>query len=262
MKFCNLLRETAEGLPEIWDLYVAYKCLKKILREAVQCRESGDVESCTELQHQFISDVNSCLQHVNESFIEKEEEVVIQFDSLERAANAVQSMSESQSLAQRITDFHGQLLLLMNTTMLAYVCILKIMKKYSKKTGQIVPSLQPDQLKEMPIGSTEIISSIVYQSEHTINTLLSRQSQFANTSCSSTEMIVLSEEQQRQRTQSQSMTSSFVEQIRLALGTWEQLKTTAVTPSTVLTERIFTMASTSASTSVSSTSSSVQSEAS
>lgn len=256
MKFCNLLRETAEGLPEVRDLYLAYKRLKKLLREVAQCREAGNVEDSVQLQSQFISDVNSCLQQVNETFIEKEEEVVILFDNLERAATAVESLSESQRITQRFADFHGKLLLFMNTTMLTYVCILKIMKKYHKKTGQMVVNLQPAQLREMPIGSTEIISSIVFRSEQTINSLISKQKQFLKDESSSEEVTGTSE------VESQDSTISLVGQIRLALGTWEQLKTTAVTPSTVLTDRILSMASSSASTAVSSTSSSVKSEAS
>lgn len=262
MKFCNLLRETAEGLPEVRDLYLAYKRLKKLLREVAQCNEAGNVEESVQLQSQFISDVNSCLQQVNETFIEKEEEFVILFDNLERAATVVESLSESQRITQRFADFHGKLLLFMNTTMLTYVCILKIMKKYHKKTGRVVVSLQPAQLREMPIGSTEIISSIVFRSEQTINSLISKQKQFLKDESSSEEVTEMSEVDQRQGMESQDSTISLVGQIRLALGTWEQLKTTAVTPSTVLTDRILSMASSSDSTAVSSTSSSVKSEAS
>lgn len=248
MKFCNLLRETSEELPEIQNLYVCYKRLKKTIGRLTQCNADGNVEEYAHLHASFEADLNSCIQQINEQFMEKEEQRVIEMGNLEEHAAAAQTSERCREATRLFVDFHGQMLLFIHSAMLGYTALLKILKKYAKKTGNEMDA-QRERLRGMPICATEIATSIVRRAENAIDALVARQARLETSPLPVTQ------------NESEGDVSTLLGQVKVALYTWEQLKSTAVTPSTVLANHLATFSVPSRSGSVSmSSSSSVKSE--
>ena len=104
MKFGNLLRTSGEDIPELQNLFVCYKQLKKKLkrlpaRPQPPGNKSLDQAMTTE-ERSFVQTLNADVLHFNDLFIEKEEESVIKLGSLEEQA-ATASTCEEISEVQR-----------------------------------------------------------------------------------------------------------------------------------------------------------------
>lgn len=94
MKFGNLLRTSAEDVPELQNLFVCYKQLKKKLKRLPQrpemAQQTGRDQAITLEERSFVQTLNADVLQFNELFIEKEEESVIRLGDLEQqAASAV-----------------------------------------------------------------------------------------------------------------------------------------------------------------------------
>lgn len=59
-------------------------------------------------------------------------------------------------LYKDLIDFHGELLLFMHWSILAYLAMVKILKKHYKRTGLLVNAPQLQNLLEQPFCSTEV----------------------------------------------------------------------------------------------------------
>ena len=57
---------------------------------------------------------------------------------------------------KRFVDFHGELLLLLHWSLLAYTGLVKILKKHLKRTGRPVGAPQLDDLLSQPFCSVEV----------------------------------------------------------------------------------------------------------
>ena len=164
MKFGALLRESANETPELQNLYSCYKLLKKRLkrlpdRHNVEFGADDPVEraAIAERQHGFVMTLNEDVQQFNELFIEKEEESVIRLRSLEDAAEGAQhSMEATGKVFKRYVDFHGEMLLLVHWSILAYTGLVKILKKHHKRTGLLVRAPHLDNLLSQPFCSVEV----------------------------------------------------------------------------------------------------------
>ena len=53
-------------------------------------------------------------------------------------------------------DFHGEMLLLVHWSILAYTGMVKILKKHHKRTGLLVRAPHLDNLAAQPFCSTEV----------------------------------------------------------------------------------------------------------
>lgn len=60
---------------------------------------------------------------------------------------------------KRFVDFHGELLLLLHWSLLAYTGLVKILKKHLKRTGLPVRAPQLDDLLSQPFCSVEVLAS-------------------------------------------------------------------------------------------------------
>lgn len=164
MKFGALLRESANETPELQNLYSCYKLLKKRLkrlpdRHNVEVGADDPIEraAIAERQHGFVTTLNEDVQQFNELFIEKEEESVIRLRSLEDAAEGAQhSMEVTGKVFKNYVDFHGEMLLLVHWSILAYTGLVKILKKHHKRTGLLVRAPHLDNLLSQPFCSVEV----------------------------------------------------------------------------------------------------------
>ena len=57
---------------------------------------------------------------------------------------------------RRFVDFHGEMLLLVHWSILAYTGMVKILKKHHKRTGLLVRAPHLDNLAAQPFCSTEV----------------------------------------------------------------------------------------------------------
>jgi SPX domain protein involved in polyphosphate accumulation len=75
---------------------------------------------------------------------------------LERQLAAVNSKPQLNDLHKQFVDFHGEVLLLMHWSILAYTATVKILKKHHKRTGLLVRAPQLGNLLSQPFCSTEV----------------------------------------------------------------------------------------------------------
>lgn len=68
----------------------------------------------------------------------------------------VSSCQEKVHLHKALLDFHGEVLLLMHWSILAYTGLVKIMKKYCKHTGKLIRAPAARHLLNQPFCSTEV----------------------------------------------------------------------------------------------------------
>lgn len=169
MKFGNLLRTCADDAPELENLFVCYKQLKKKLKHLPVQRQGlacGDASLPSALEERsFVQALNNDVLQFNDLFIEKEEESVIKLGDLEEQANTA---STSEEIAQALThavDLHGQLLLLVHWSILAYTGLVKILKKHHKRTGFPIRAPHLENLLSQPFCSVELLTQLVRKAE-------------------------------------------------------------------------------------------------
>ena len=164
MKFGALLRESANETPELQNLYSCYKHLKKRLKRLpdrhnvdVGLGDPAELAAIAERQRGFVMTLNEDVQQFNELFIGKEEESVIRLRSLEDAAEGAQhNMEAIGKVLKSYVDFHGEMLLLVHWSILAYTGLVKILKKHHKRTGLLVRAPHLDNLLSQPFCSVEV----------------------------------------------------------------------------------------------------------
>lgn len=161
MKFCRLLRTTSETLPEAGLLFTHYKRMKKHLRFLTRLDRQENADAWREQENIFGEALKMCLFQINDAFLEKEEELVMKLEVLESQSQEVQDPHTMQQVIRKLIDYHGETLLFMYWSMLAYTSALKIAKKHLKKTGLAVQGFRVETLSSQPICSTEVWKMMV-----------------------------------------------------------------------------------------------------
>ena len=162
MKFGALLRDSVNETPELQNLYSCYKLLKKRLkrlpdRNNAEVGGQNDLAEIADRQRSFVTTLNEDVQQFNELFIEKEEESVIRLRGLEDEAQDAQNNMEARTkVFKSYVDFHGEMLLLVHWSILAYTGLVKILKKHHKRTGLLVRAPHLDNLLSQPFCSVEV----------------------------------------------------------------------------------------------------------
>ncbi|KAK9854795.1 hypothetical protein WJX84_011193 [Apatococcus fuscideae] len=168
MKFAALLRHSAEDLPELSQLFRSYKQLKKRLKTLPQrCNAPAHHLSLHELSQREAVFVRAILQNVqgfNDTFLDREEDAVIQLRTLEDAQVAARP-ERVQVVYRGFVNLHGRLLLMVQWSLLAYTGICKILKKHHKRTGLLVMAPQLQNLLAQPFCSIELASQLVRKAE-------------------------------------------------------------------------------------------------
>nr|ACU14463.1 unknown [Glycine max] len=167
MKFWKILKSQIEQtLPEWRDQFLSYKDLKKQLK--VMCPKDALTPPCLdadELNH-FLGLLELEIDKFNGFFVDKEEEYIIKWKELQdRVARAIDSNAELMSLGREIVDFHGEMVLLENYTALNYTGLVKIIKKYDKRTGALLrlPFLQ--EVLNQPFFKIDVLNKLVKECE-------------------------------------------------------------------------------------------------
>ena len=134
MKFGNLLRNAAQEVPDLHNLWTFYKSLKKKLNRLPVRQRSGEeqpsvpapaqaeqaVHGSNLYEHErlFVEQILLDVQQFNALWIEKEEQSVIGLRLLEDQAAAARTAQQITDVYKRFVDFHGQQLLLVHWSIL------------------------------------------------------------------------------------------------------------------------------------------------
>ncbi|XVE97430.1 hypothetical protein REPUB_Repub03eG0018800 [Reevesia pubescens] len=184
-----------EALPDWRDKFLSYKDLKKQLKliypkdgsEKQQpnkrprldlidggdggCKEEGEVSK--EVMD-FVLLLEDEMEKFNAFFVEKEEDYVIKWRELQdRAAKAKVSKEELMKVGREIVDFHGEMVLLENYSALNYTGLVKIIKKYDKRSGALVRLPFIQKVLQQPFYRTDVLNKLVKECEMVLDHLFS-----------------------------------------------------------------------------------------
>lgn len=186
MKFGkSLSNQIEETLPEWRDKFLSYKDLKKRLkligpadipsRPLKRPRASSDAiredfpqSAMTREEEDFLKLLEAELEKFNYFFVEKEEEYIIrQKDLQDRVASAVEqdSKEEMMKVHKEIVDFHGEMVLLENYSALNYTGLVKILKKYDKRTGALIRLPFIQKVLQQPFFTIDLLYKLVKECE-------------------------------------------------------------------------------------------------
>ncbi|KAL2545185.1 SPX domain-containing protein 2 [Forsythia ovata] len=217
MKFwkilCNQINET---LPDWQDKFLSYKDLKKQLKliypKQRSCKdlensdintngrpskrprlsdEERDVGDCvygggdegeevTKEVIDFLELLEKEIDKFNGFFVDKEELYIIRLKMLkEEVAEAKDSEVELMKIGRKIVDFHGEMILLENYSALNYTGLVKILKKYDKRSGKLMRLPFIQKVLHEPFFRTEILNNLVKECEIMIYSIFSWHEQLA-----------------------------------------------------------------------------------
>ncbi|ESQ42035.1 hypothetical protein EUTSA_v10014356mg [Eutrema salsugineum] len=183
MKFGkSLSNQIEQTLPEWRDKFLSYKDLKKRLklidsktgdRPAKRLRLDssfavGDDYSVgmSKEEINFVQLLEDELEKFNNFFVEKEEEYIIRLKELrDRIAKAIDSKEKMMTIRREIVDFHGEMVLLENYSALNYTGLVKILKKYDKRTGDLMRLPYIQKVLQQPFYTTDLLYKLIKESE-------------------------------------------------------------------------------------------------
>ncbi|XP_009591083.1 SPX domain-containing protein 1-like [Nicotiana tabacum] len=196
MKFGkSLSNQIEETLPEWRDKFLSYKDLKKKLKLIEQKKSAaaaadegvrvakkmklaaGDFAGSqkvvmTEAEVDFVNLLEDELEKFNSFFVEKEEEYIITLKELQdRVAKAKDRNDEIIKIRREIVDFHGEMVLLENYSALNYTGLVKILKKYDKRTGALLRLPFIQKVLQQPFYTTDLLYKLVKECENLIDHL-------------------------------------------------------------------------------------------
>ncbi|KAK8602568.1 hypothetical protein V6N13_057800 [Hibiscus sabdariffa] len=194
MKFCKSLSILIEeALPDWRDKFLPYKDLKKqlkliypkdgndkqpIKRPRLDSMDGGDggfKEEENEVSKEvmdFVLLLEAEVEKFNAFYVEKEEDYVIKWRELQdRAEKAEASDGELIEVGREIVDFHGEMVLLENYSALNYTGLVKIIKKYDKRSGALVRLPFIQKVLQQPFYKTDVLNKLVKECEMVLERL-------------------------------------------------------------------------------------------
>ncbi|KAL0407638.1 UNVERIFIED_CONTAM: SPX domain-containing protein 2 [Sesamum radiatum] len=207
MKFWKILRKLLDEIfPDWQDKFISYKDLKKQLKLISPVTESsknlvdddnersnkrprlgddrmeeGDEgKEVTNEMKDFVKLLEGEIKKFNGFFVDKEEEYIIRFKLLkDDVAEAKDSKEELMKVGRMLVDFHGEMILLENYSALNYTGLLKILKKYDKRSGDLIRLPFIQKVLQEPFFRTEVINKLVKECEIMTHRIFSRHEQLA-----------------------------------------------------------------------------------
>lgn len=179
-EFRNHLEET---LPEWRDKFLCYKPLKKLLKQPPPLDPPPPPNTHTPLHDWFVSILNHELDKFNDFYVDKEEDFVIRFQELkerieqvkEKSGGVITSEREfSEEMMEIRKDFviiHGEMVLLKNYSSLNFAGLVKILKKYDKRTGGLLRLPFTQLALHQPFFTTESLTRLVRECEANLELL-------------------------------------------------------------------------------------------
>ncbi|KAJ1253507.1 hypothetical protein BS78_K246600 [Paspalum vaginatum] len=208
--FRNHLEET---LPAWRDKYLAYKALKKLIKNlgphepaapplpppppAAGGAGDGAGQGNVALGNWFATILDAELHKLNEFYIEREEWYVIRLQVLKERIERVKakkndaftSKSEfTEEMLEIRKDFviiHGEMILLQTYSSLNFAGLVKILKKYDKRTGGLLSLPFTQRVRHQPFFTTEPLTRLVRECEANLELLFPVEAEVLEPSSSS-----------------------------------------------------------------------------
>lgn len=204
-----------QTLPEWKDKYLCYKPLKKLLKHLPAPNPTADdhpqpsatVNShnnlpphLSDLQHWFVRILNEELDKFNDFYVDKEEEFVIRFQELKQRIERVKEKSckdglftsegefsdELMAIRKDFVTIHGEMVLLKNYSSLNFAGIIKILKKYDKRTGGLLRVHFTQLALRQPFFTTEPLTRLVHECEENLELLFPLEAEVVESSSGKT----------------------------------------------------------------------------
>ncbi|PNS95931.1 hypothetical protein POPTR_017G086600v4 [Populus trichocarpa] len=198
-----------ETLPEWRDKFLCYKPLKKLLKQLPPTVDSlnldrpvnfqlhphpppltGDVHGNTnrplvDLQEWFVRILNEELDKFNDFYVDKEEDFVIRLQELKERIESLKEKSskdgvftsesefseEMMDIRKDLVTIHGEMVLLKNYSSLNFAGLVKILKKYDKRTGGLLRLPFTQLALHQPFFTTEPLTRLVHECEDNLELL-------------------------------------------------------------------------------------------
>lgn len=196
-----------ETLPEWRDKYLCYKPLKKLLKHIPS--SAGDnpppppPPAPPELQDWFIRILNEELDKFNDFYMDKEEEFIIRFQELKERIERVKEKSdedgvltidnefseEMMSIRKDFVSIHGEMVLLKNYSSLNFAGLVKILKKYDKRTGGLLRLPFTQVALHQPIFTTEPLTRLVRECEANLEVLFPLEAEVVESATPADEQV-------------------------------------------------------------------------
>lgn len=208
MKFSkNLSNLIEQTLPDWRDKFLSYKDLKKQLKliypksgdpsissssssstvrrsnKRLRLTDDGDAaaaeeEAVTKEVIDFVRLLEDEIDKFNAFFVDQEEEYVIRLKVLQdRVAEARDSNEELMTVGREIVDFHGEMVLLLNYSALNYTGLVKILKKYDKRSGALIRLPFIQKVLQQPFFTTDVLNQLVKECETMLDQFFSMNEQ-------------------------------------------------------------------------------------
>ncbi|XP_041995123.1 SPX domain-containing protein 4-like [Salvia splendens] len=180
-----------ETLPEWRDKYLQYKPLKKLLKSIPAADNPPPDGPLPELHEWFVGILNEELEKLNDFYVDKEEDFIIRFQALKERIERLKSGGSTNLVFTSETEFseemmemrkdfvsiHGEMVLLKNYSSLNFAGLIKILKKYDKRTGELL-SLPFTQLAvHQPFFMTEPVTRLVRECEENLELLFPQEAE-------------------------------------------------------------------------------------
>ncbi|KAK4712431.1 hypothetical protein R3W88_006944 [Solanum pinnatisectum] len=179
-EFTTHLEET---LPEWRDKYLCYKPLKKLLKN-LPPTDGGD-NPPPHLQDWFVRILNEELHKFNDFYVDKEEEFIIRLQELKERIERVKEKSGRDGVLTKDSEFsdevmgirkdfvaiHGEMVLLKNYSSLNFAGLVKILKKFDKRTGRLLRLPFTQLALDQPFFTTEPLNRFVRECEENLELL-------------------------------------------------------------------------------------------
>ncbi|KAJ7966176.1 SPX domain-containing protein [Quillaja saponaria] len=250
MKFWKILSSLIEEtLPGWQDKFLSYKDLKKQLnliypkddenRASKRPRlavEEGTVEIGNEDVGEVTKEVNDFqklleveIEKFNEFYDDKEEHYVILWPVLrDKVAKAKGSDEELIKIRRELVNFHGEMVLLENYSQLNYIGLVKIIKKYDKRSGDLIRLPFIQEVLQQPFFTTDVLNNLVKECLVILSNIFDKES-LTGTSVSTEEeeessFTTVTENKEGLLKEIEHMESMYMKLILSALRTLDEIR--------------------------------------
>lgn len=123
----------------------------------------------------FVRVLEDEMEKFNAFIVEKEEDSVIKWKELQDKVEKVKDSNEELMREGReIVDFHGEMVLLENYSALNYTGLVKILKKYDKRSGALVRMPFIQKVMQQPFYTTHVLTKLIKECEAMLDRVFSR----------------------------------------------------------------------------------------
>lgn len=184
MKFGKDFRtHLEETMPEWRDKFLRYKPLKKLIKHHLPQEPVVFPDGWVGLEEWFVRILDVELNKFNDFVLDKEEEFIIRLQELKERIQRVRASQNGALSSKREFDedmfeirkayvtIHGEMVLLKNYSSLNFAGLVKILKKYDKRTGALLSLPFTQRALHQPFFTTEPLTRLVRECEDNLDLL-------------------------------------------------------------------------------------------